>query len=132
MVIFEPSNSSRCIYGLQNIFSFILLSSVLNLWSYVLILELRQEIPYGLTVEIENYEDTKKNILIQAIIWVERETQKGIVVGKNGSLLKKVGTAARVDLKERLRKSIHLNLWVKVKANWADSEKDLQSLGYDL
>ena len=54
------------------------------------------------------------------------------MVGKNGSLLKKVGTAARVDLKERLRKSIHLNLWVKVKANWADSEKDLQSLGYDL
>ena len=97
-----------------------------------LILELRQEIPYGLTVEIENYEDTKKNILIQAIIWVERETQKGIVVGKNGSLLKRVGTAARIDLKDRLRKSIHLNLWVKVKANWADSEKDLQSLGYDL
>ena len=97
-----------------------------------LILELRQEIPYGLTVEIENYEDTKKSILIQAIIWVERETQKGIVVGKNGSLLKRVGTAARIDLKERLQKSIHLSLWVKVKLNWADSEKDLQSLGYDL
>ena len=97
-----------------------------------LILELRQEFPYGLTVQIENYEVTKNNILIQAIIWVERETQKGIVVGKNGSLLKRVGTAARIELKERLQISIHLNLWVKVKINWADSEKDLQSLGYDL
>ena len=86
-----------------------------------------------MTVEIENYEDNEsKNIQIQAIIWVERESQKGIVVGKNGSLLKRVGTAARIDLKERLQKSIHLSLWVKVKLNWADSEKDLQSLGYDL
>ena len=97
-----------------------------------LILELRQEIPYGLTVEIEDYKNESKNILIQAIIWVERESQKGIVVGKNGAVLKKIGTAARIDLKEQLNKSVHLELWVKVKVNWADSEKDLQSLGYDL
>lgn len=97
-----------------------------------LILELRQEIPYGLTVEIENYKNESKNIQIQAIIWVERESQKGIVVGKNGTILKKIGTAARIDLKEQLKKPVHLELWVKVKVNWADSDKDLQSLGYDL
>ena len=47
-------------------------------------------------------------------------------------ILKKIGTAARIDLKEQLKKPVHLELWVKVKVNWADSDKDLQSLGYDL
>jgi len=96
-----------------------------------LTLALRQEIPYGLTVQIERFERDEKGILLNAVIWVERDSQKGIVVGKGGGVLKKVGRAARVELKERFGEAVHLELWVKVKSNWADSERDLLSLGYD-
>jgi GTP-binding protein Era len=68
---------------------------------------------------------------IHAIIWVERESQKGIVIGKNGSMLKTVGRSARIDIARRLGCPVHLELWVKVKDNWANSEKDLQNLGYE-
>jgi GTP-binding protein Era len=97
-----------------------------------LTLLLRQEIPYGLTVQIERYESDEKGFSINAIIWVERKTQKGIVVGKGGHILKQVGQAARVELKKELQQPVHLELWVKVKDNWADNEKDLQNLGYEL
>jgi GTP-binding protein Era len=96
-----------------------------------LTLLLRQEIPYGLTVQIERYESDAKGFSINAIIWVERQTQKGIVVGKGGHILKQVGQAARVELKKQLQQPVHLELWVKVKDNWADNEKDLQNLGYE-
>jgi GTP-binding protein Era len=96
-----------------------------------LTLLLRQEIPYGLTVQIERYESDAKGFSINAIIWVERQTQKGIVVGKGGHILKQVGQAARVELKKKLQQPVHLELWVKVKDNWADNEKDLQNLGYE-
>jgi GTP-binding protein Era len=96
-----------------------------------LTLALRQEIPYGLTVQIERFERDEKGIVINAIIWVERDSQKGIVVGKGGALLKKVGRAARLELKDQLGEPVHLELWVKVKDNWADSEKDLLRLGYE-
>lgn len=96
-----------------------------------LTLMLHQELPYGLTVQIERFEQEKDRIAINAIIWVERDSQKGIVVGKGGSRLKQVGTAARVDLKKQLGQPVHLELWVKVKQNWADSIKDLHSLGFD-
>lgn len=92
---------------------------------------LRQEIPYGLTVQIERYESDDAGFTINAIIWVERQTQKGIVVGKGGHILKQVGQAARVELKKQLGRPVHLELWVKVKDNWADNEKDLQTLGYE-
>ncbi|MGB5164186.1 MAG: GTPase Era [Woeseiaceae bacterium] len=92
---------------------------------------LRQEVPYGLTVQIERYERDEGGLAINAIIWVERSSQKGIVVGKQGNILKKVGKAARLELVEQLHESVHLELWVKVKENWADSEKDLLSLGYE-
>ena len=92
---------------------------------------LHQELPYGLTVQIEKYVEAEKNVTISAIIWVERDSQKGMVVGKSGGVLKKVGRAARLDLREQLQCPVHLELWVKVKSNWADNEKDLQSLGYD-
>lgn len=97
-----------------------------------LTLSLHQELPYGLTVQIERFESEDARISIGAIIWVERDSQKGIVVGKGGGVLKRVGTAARVELKGQLGRPVHLELWVKVKDNWADSEKDLMSLGYDL
>ena len=97
-----------------------------------LTLSLHQEVPYGLTVQIENFETDDGRTAISAIIWVERDSQKGIVVGKGGGVLKRIGKAARLELKERLGHPVHLELWVKVKDNWADSEKDLLRLGYEL
>lgn len=96
-----------------------------------LTLLLHQELPYGLTVQIERYEEDDNGVAINAVIWVERDSQKGIVVGKNGSVLKKVGRAARLELKEQLQRNVHLEMWVKVKTNWADNEKDLMNLGYE-
>lgn len=96
-----------------------------------LMLSLRQEVPYGLTVQIERYEVEPEGIAIHAIIWVERDSQKGIVVGKGGIHLKKVGRAARLELKQSLGVPVHLELWVKVKDNWADNEQELLRLGYE-
>ena len=96
-----------------------------------LTLALRQEVPYGLTVQVERFVRDDKGIAIDAVIWVERDSQKGIVVGKGGRLLKSVGRAARLELKEQFGRPVHLELWVKVKDNWADSEKDLLRLGYE-
>ncbi len=96
-----------------------------------LTLLLHQELPYGLTVQVERFLQEENGIAINAVIWVERDSQKGIVVGKNGSVLKKVGRSARLELAESLGQPVHLELWVKVKSNWADSEKDLLSLGYE-
>ena len=97
-----------------------------------LILQLNQEIPYGLSVEIDKFSEDTKQIRIDAMIWVEKNGQKGIVVGKEGSTLKKIGTSARLDLKNYFKKNIHLNLWVKVKSNWADSKKELTSMGFEI
>jgi GTPase len=96
-----------------------------------LTLNLRQELPYGLTVQIEQFDRDQAGITIHAVIWVERDSQKGIVVGKGGSMLKRVGKAARLELRERLSVPVHLELWVRVKENWADSERDLLGLGFD-
>lgn len=96
-----------------------------------LTLLLHQELPYGITVQIEKYVREESGIAIDACIWVERDSQKGIVVGKNGSVLKKVGRSARLEISDQLQQPVHLQLWVKVKRNWADNEKDLLSLGYE-
>ena len=96
-----------------------------------LTLMLHQELPYGLTVQVERYAEDDDGVTINAIIWVERDSQKGIVVGKGGATLKRVGRAARLELKEQLQRNVHLELWVKVKSNWADNEKDLMNLGFE-
>lgn len=96
-----------------------------------LTLLLHQELPYGLTVQIERFAEEDERLLIDAVIWVERDSQKGIVVGKGGNVLKTVGQSARLELAEQLRRSVHLELWVKVKDNWSDSDKELQRFGYD-
>jgi len=96
-----------------------------------LTLSLHQEIPYGLTVQVERIESKDDRTTINAIIWVERDSQKGIVVGKGGNVLKRVGREARLELKQKLDCPVHLELWVKVKDNWADNEQDLLRLGFD-
>jgi len=92
--------------------------------------KLNEELPYGLTVEIEKYEVTPDRVLVNALILVEREGQKRIVIGENGSMLKAVGTEARHDLMKMLDMKVHMELWVKVKDNWSDDERALASLGY--
>ena len=92
---------------------------------------LGQELPYALTVEIERYDAEPGITKIYAIIWVERETQKNMVIGKQGHMLKKVGSDARVDIEKLIDKKVYLQLWVKVKRGWSDSERALQSLGFN-
>jgi GTP-binding protein Era len=92
---------------------------------------LGDELPYALTVEIERYEEKPNITKIYAIIWVERLTQKNIVIGKDGEMLKKVGTDARKDIEKLIGQKVYLQLWVKVKKGWSDSERALQSLGFN-
>ncbi len=92
---------------------------------------LGDELPYELAVEIERYEEKSYITKIYAIIWVERLTQKNIVIGKDGEMLKKVGTDARMDIEKLIGQKVYLQLWVKVKKGWSDSERALQSLGFN-
>lgn len=96
-----------------------------------LMLALSQEVPYGLTVQVERLEQGEQGLDVHAVIWVERESQKGIVVGRGGRVLKRVGRAARLEIKAVLGLPVHLELWVKVRDNWADSEQDLVRFGYE-
>ncbi len=89
-----------------------------------------QELPYSTTVVVESMKDEGKLLDISAVIWVEREGQKPIVIGKNGHLLKHIGTAARKDIVKLLGRKIFLRLWVKVKSDWTDDEKALGGLGF--
>jgi GTP-binding protein Era len=93
--------------------------------------KLGEEIPYGLTVEIESFKQENKVLRIHALIWVEKASQKPIVIGNKGQLLKDVGRDARHDMQEAFGQKVFLHLWVKVKEGWADDERALQSLGYD-
>lgn len=92
---------------------------------------LREELPYGLTVELERFGEHEGRFVIGAIIWVERTGQKAIVIGAGGERLKEIGRLARLDLNDLLKRNVHLELWVKVKENWADSEQALRTFGYD-
>jgi GTP-binding protein Era len=92
---------------------------------------LREELPYGLTVQIETFEKVEGRLHIGAVIWVERTGQKAIVIGAGGERLKEIGRLARLELNELLKASVHLELWVKVKENWSDSEQALKSFGYE-
>jgi GTP-binding protein Era len=92
---------------------------------------LREELPYGLTVEIERFEEQDGRQLIGAVVWVERTGQKAIVIGAGGERLKEIGRLARLEINQLLHKNVHLELWVKVKENWADSEQALKSFGYE-
>jgi GTP-binding protein Era len=91
---------------------------------------LGKELPYGLTVEVERFQREAGIIHIHALIWVERQSQKNIVVGRGGRILKEAGRRARLDIEELLETRVNLKLWVKVKEGWADDERALQGLGY--
>jgi len=91
---------------------------------------LRQEVPYATAVSIEQFKRAKGAIHIDAIIWVDKQGQKPILIGKDGERLKTIGTRARLAMQKLLGAKVHLGLWVKVREGWADSERALRSLGY--
>ena len=92
--------------------------------------KLGRELPYGLTVEIESFRSEPGITHIHALIWVERKSQKTIVIGKQGRVLKEVGIEARRDIEALIDGKVNLKLWVKIKEGWADDERALHSLGY--
>jgi GTP-binding protein Era len=96
-----------------------------------LTLKLREELPYGINVQIERFAEEEGRIIINAVIWVERAGQKAIVIGQGGERLKEIGRLARIELNDLWQRSVHLELWVKVKENWADSEMALRQFGYE-
>ena len=93
---------------------------------------LREEVPHSIAVEVEKMEKRKdKDIIdVEAIIYVERNSQKGIVIGKNGSMLKRIGSSARKEIELFLGKKIFMRLWVKVKKDWRKDESSIKKFGY--
>ncbi len=96
-----------------------------------LTLELNQEVPYGIAVEVERAVEEDGQLVVDAAIWVDRDGQKPIVIGAKGERLKRVGRSARLALNEILGRRLHLTLWVKVRENWADNARALQELGLE-
>jgi len=96
-----------------------------------LTMELVEEVPYGIAVEIEKKSEQDGQLVIDAIIWVDRAGQKPIVIGAKGERLKRVGQKARQELNSRLGRRLHLNLWVKVREDWADDARALAQLGME-
>ncbi len=94
--------------------------------------QLGDELPYEVTVEIEKYTIQDGIVHIHALILVDKESQKQIIIGTRGSRMKLIGSAARVDMEKAFDAKVMLNLWVKVKSGWADDERALQSLGYHI
>ena len=96
-----------------------------------LMLELNQELPYGIAVEIERLAEEDGQLSVAAAIWVDREGQKPIVIGAGGERLKRVGRAARLELNRLLGRRLHVELWVKVREGWADNARALKQLGLE-
>jgi GTP-binding protein Era len=93
---------------------------------------LSDEIPHGTAVMIEEFKEEEDIIRIRAEIFCEKQSHKGIIVGKGGETLKKIGTYAREDLERFFGIKVYLNLWVKVKEKWRDSDMSLNNFGFNL
>ena len=94
-------------------------------------LNYQEEIPYSCEVEIEEFKEGAERYDISAVIYVMRDTQKGILIGKGGQSLKKVGTQARIEMEDFFQKKVFLRLFVKVDADWRESKKELRRFGYE-
>ena len=95
-----------------------------------LLLNYDKEIPYSAEVLVEKFEEKENSIHIMAVIYVERDTQKGIIIGKGGEKIKKVGIAARQDIEKFFDKKVYLELFVKVEKDWRNRENKLRQFGY--
>ena len=96
-----------------------------------ILMNYQKEIPYCVEVQIEQYKESKGLDSIRAIINVARDSQKGIIIGHQGMMLRKIGTEARKDLEKFTQKKIYLDLYVKVNSDWRDNEKILSEFGYN-
>ncbi len=95
-----------------------------------LIRRYHRELPYAVTVEIEQFEECAERYKISAIIWVERASQRAILLGKEGGAMKQTATAARKAMNQFFQTRVHLEIWIKVKKSWSDDETGLAALGY--
>ena len=93
---------------------------------------LGDELPYRITVSIERFNQLRDIIHIDSVIYVEKQSQKGMLIGQSGSMLKSIGTASRKELEKLLDSKVMLKTWIKVKNNWSDNESLLPSMGYDI
>jgi GTPase len=92
---------------------------------------MEQEVPYQTAVLVEQMEDTDSGVLrVAATIYVERDSQKGIIIGKRGNRLKQIGQAARQEIERRLNTRVYLALWVKVRKDWSENEQLIRDMGY--
>ena len=96
-----------------------------------ILLNYSQEIPYCCEVEVESFKEGEDRYEISAIIYVMRDSQKGIVIGKKGAALKKVGTEARIEMEDFFQKKVFLSLYVKVDPDWRESRRELRRFGYE-
>jgi GTP-binding protein Era len=94
------------------------------------LLNYREEVPYATEIEIESFKEDLRLIRIRANIFVERDSQKGIIIGKKGEAIKKTGTEARLEMEKFFGKRIFLELFVKVKKDWRSNDSMLKSFGY--
>lgn len=94
------------------------------LWS------LEKEVPHGIAIEISQLKETSDLLVIHAVIYCEKASHKGIIIGKNGELLKKIGTASRQEIEKLTKKKVHLDLWVKIKEGWRDNNTLLRNFGF--
>ncbi|MCF7870233.1 MAG: GTPase Era [Candidatus Omnitrophica bacterium] len=95
-----------------------------------LFLKTKQEIPHSIAVEIKEIQEKERSVYVLAHIYIQRSSQKKIIIGKDGGLLKEVGTEARSDLENIYKKKIYLDLWVKIEKEWQNNSRILQDLGY--
>ena len=92
--------------------------------------QLHNELPYALAVEIQQFDVTDTLVRADAVVWVEKDSQKGIIIGKKGEKLRSVGTSAREELESYFDRKVFLQLWVKVRENWSDDAVMLRAIGY--
>ena len=131
-LILEKLPVSEKIYGVDEITDRNLRFFAAELIREKLMQKLGDELPYESTVVIDQFKELKKNIHIHATIWVKRASQKAIVIGKNGSILKSIGEQARLEMEQMFGQKVFLETWVKQKSNWTDDENILKQFQFDV
>ena len=91
----------------------------------------KEEIPHSVAVILENREETEKQIVLQALVIVDRPSQKGILIGKQGSMIKRIRLSAQKELKNKFHKNVSLELYVRVEKNWRNQEQKIKEVGVD-
>jgi len=110
--------------------TYLLILSTHHTYVVKIFIHCKKEIPYATQVEIEEYKEKNKIVNIRAVIIVERNSQKGIIIGKGGEMLKRIGRDSRIDMQKFINKKVFLETFVKVDKNWRESDYKLKKYGY--